>query len=254
MGRYVFRLGATVRDQVAEVARYATQELQLQQIAIVAPNTPVGQLYASRFREQLAKTGATLSQDLRYAAGNEELLAQLVGELTQQPPQAIFIPDSLEEVWPLVKFFREMELKDVVLLGPAFWDDAVAIRGFGRLMEGAVYVTPFFSSSESDVVQTFVEDFKGNYHRPPDVLSAQAYDAASLLQFVVTRGSAPDVRQNLMRLDGFQGVTGALQVNEVGDVQRRMTVLRLRNGEAKEVMFAGEMVGALAGQMAVGSQ
>ena len=123
----------------------------------------------------------------------------------------------------------------------------MAIRGYGQLLDGAVFVTPFFAESTKPAVRQFVSEYNFKYGKDPDLLSAQAYDAAMLMFNSYTPGvTAEALNKKLRQVDGYIGVTGKLVVAPSGEIKRRMSVLRFENGDLIEVMSGGVLTGVVA--------
>lgn len=255
LGKNAFRLGATLENQAAELASYAVKQLGLKRLAIVLPATPAGRDFSTACRSAMLKlggpSGAAIAGEVEYENGNESSIAAAIDALSKLSVDGVFVPDSLENSIPLLDSARVAGLKPV-FLGTALWDDAVTIRGYGKLIDGAVYVTPFFSQSSQPATTAFVAGYRAKFNREPDLLAAQSYDATHyILRGLEQSGrpAAPSFPQlltkKLLSADSFEGATGKITVQKNGDLSRRMSVLRLYNGEAIEVMSGGETKGII---------
>ncbi len=247
LSRVAFRLGATAGDQVSELLNYSQSELAAKRIAILYPRDVNGQEFATVLRERLREGSLELVNEGSYTPGSRDSMAQAVSAAANSSADVIFVPDSLENVQPIFDAVKKSALSKAVLIGPALWDDPVAVRGFGQLLDGAAYVTPFFAQSPRPMVSRFVTNYRGAFHKDPELLAAQGYDAA---QFVFrSMVGSPESRETLIerlrRADTFEGVTGQLTVQPNGELSRRMSVLRLSNGDIVEVMSAGAVTGFL---------
>ena len=247
LSRVAFRLGATADDQVSELLNYAQSELGAKRLIVLFPRDVNGQEFAAVLRERIRDGSLELAAEESYTPGSRDSMAQAVQAAAAANADVVFVPDSLENLRPVFEAIRSSSISNAVLIGPALWDDAVAVRGFGQLLDGAVYVTPFFSQSQRPMVSRFVAYYRSAFTKDPELLAAQGYDAA---QFVF-RGlvGAADSRETLIerlrRADTFEGVTGQLAVQGNGEISRRMSVLRLANGDIVEVMSAGSVTGFL---------
>ena len=80
-------------------------------------------------------------------------------------------------------------------------------------LDGAIYVTPFYSESRSPGVSEFNNRYMKKYSRVPELLAAQGYDAARIAVEGLGAGernaTAPLA---LERLSAIDGVTGRLTV------------------------------------------
>jgi branched-chain amino acid transport system substrate-binding protein len=245
LGTSVFRLGATVNNQVSELVSYASEYLGVKTFTIVYPDTPGGREFALDFRQEVSAQRGLILGLVDYQPSDESSLDRAADEIASRPTQAVFMPDTLDRVWALSEKLRELEVKTPIMLGPALWDDAVAIRGYGAALNGSVYVTPFYARSSQGPVVAFRNSYEAKHDRPPELLGAQAFDAAELVfqAAISTDGTPASIANALKTESGVRGVTGVLRVAPSGEIERRMSVLRLKDGESLEVMSAGDIVG-----------
>lgn len=245
LGSAVFRLGATLEDQVDELLTYSTSQLGLRRFAVLYPEKSSGREFATIFRDTCRSMGIEIVGEYAYYQGDQDSMRSAVAEASVSAPEAVFIPDSLEGAFGVLEALENSELSDAVLLGPAQWNDPVAIRGYGQLIEGAVYVTPFYAASRSPGVSDFISSYTDKYRHAPELLAAQAYDATKLAisSLRAQKTANGKLIDTLSDVDVLNGVTGRLSVQEGGEIRRRMTVLRLYKGEVIEVMTGGVVTG-----------
>ncbi len=263
LGKPGFRLGATIENQAAELAGYAVKQLGLRRLAVALPANQAGRDFAAACRAAVSRSGAAGSAngtaggqasivgEIEYQNGDDTSIAGAVDSLSKLAADGVFVPDSLENSIPLLDAARAAGLRPV-FLGTALWDDAVTIRGYGSLIDGAVYVTPFFSQSSEPATASFVAGYRSRFSREPDLLAAQAYDATHYILRGLELSGKPVspsypalLTKNLLSADTFEGATGKISVGKNGDLSRRMSVLRLHNGQAVEVMSGGETKGLI---------
>jgi branched-chain amino acid transport system substrate-binding protein len=244
----VFRLGATTESQVKELLSYAVERLGLSSFAIAYPSTVSGEEFATAFEEELLRLGKPAALRVSYVAADEMSIDRSIQELIYGSPEAIFIPDSLENAFPLLEQLQKSDLEKVTLLGPAQWNDPVAIRGYGQLIDGAIYVAPFYVRSVAPGVVSFVERYVERFKHEPELLAAQSYDATRFVidAFQNNGAAGRSLISVLESANTTYGVTGRLDVDQSGEISRRMSVLRLDKGNIIEVMSSGIASGNLA--------
>ena len=167
----------------------------------------------------------------------------------------MFVPDTLERAAPLLQLIRDSH-RGALLLGPAFWNEPVAVRGYGPLLENAVIVTPFFAQSSQPQVSKFVQEYKSKFSRSPDLLTAQAYDATMVLLSSLTKITdltpplerGGEIAKQLHESQPYDGITGKISVQPNGELVRNMSILRLQGGELVEVMAGGQLRSFVSGQ------
>jgi ABC-type branched-subunit amino acid transport system substrate-binding protein len=144
---------------------------------------------------------------------------------------AIFIPDSPGKAGQIVPQLAYFDIKDVYLLGTNLWHSDSLIKIAAQYVQGAVMPDGFFAESASPPVRKFVNVFEETYQETPGFIEAVVYDSAMILFHVVSRPHIrfrSEIRDELLNLENFPGVTGLTRFDENGDVQKRLHLLRIK--------------------------
>jgi len=250
LSNVAFRLGATAENQTNELVEYASKQLSFKKFAMLSPlDGANGEEFSAAFRGSLSQLRGQLVGDASYTPKNAGSVAEAIAKISGSGAEAVFMSEGLETALPVIEALRNSPLRSAVILGPAVWNDSVAARGYGSLLEGSIIATPFFIGGEQPQVSGFVTRYRQAYGQEPELLGAQAYDAAMIIisGLVNTPVGTADFRDkfisNLKSVDNMEGVTGKLSVRRDGEISRRMSVLRLHNGELLEVMRGGTVTG-----------
>jgi ABC-type branched-subunit amino acid transport system substrate-binding protein len=151
---------------------------------------------------------------------------------------AIFIPDSPGKAGQIVPQLAYYDVKDVYILGTNLWHSDSLIKIAQQYVQGAVMPDGFFAASPSPRVQKFVRDFEETYQETPDFIEAIVYDTAMILFNVVSREQIryrSEIRDELLNLDAFPGVTGLTRFDENGDAQKKLYLLRVKGKKFVEL-------------------
>jgi branched-chain amino acid transport system substrate-binding protein len=145
---------------------------------------------------------------------------------------ALFIPDSQDNVVLIAPQLTFHEVNDVQLLGPGEWNhpDLVAI---GRKhVRGAVISALFHAESRFPFVADFVRDYEAIYQGKPDVYSAHSYDATRILMVQLAAGEVTrdGVRDGILLTQGFPGASGVISVGADGNARKRPFLLQVQGG------------------------
>jgi branched-chain amino acid transport system substrate-binding protein len=84
----------------------------------------------------------------------------------------------------------------------------------------------------------FIEGFRKTYQRDPETLEALGYDGMKLLlEIISSKGvtSPLQMRDRLRKVQNFQGVSGLKGFGENGKAIRNLFILRITNGQIKQV-------------------
>jgi ABC-type branched-subunit amino acid transport system substrate-binding protein len=164
---------------------------------------------------------------------------------TPLPPivdfDALFLPESHENVVLIAPQLAFHEAVGMTLLGPSGWYAADLAQVGREHVEGARFTAHFFPDSEYPVVRDFTARYDRAYAARPDVFAAQAYDAASLELLQLARGGSTreEVREGLQEVVGHLGVTGVLTMRADGSARKRPFLLRVSQGKISEVDGSG---------------
>ncbi len=178
------------------------------------------------------------------AAADETRKRGARGEVEEEEPQAIvdfdaiFIPDSPGKAGQIVPQLAYYDIKDVYILGTNLWHSDSLIKIANQYVQGAVMPDGFFADSPSPKVQKFVKEFEETYQETPDFIEAIVYDSAMILFNVVSREQIryrSEIRDELLNLDNFPGVTGLTRFDENGDAQKKLYLLRVKGRKFVEL-------------------
>jgi ABC-type branched-subunit amino acid transport system substrate-binding protein len=127
----------------------------------------------------------------------------------------------------------------VQLLGSRFWNDmSVLVAGDGKL-DGAVFVDAFDLTSTNPKVaafQTRHRTFFGHHaqYRPPTYYAGLSYDTANLLMSLLQQPgnqSRLALRNALVHMEPFFGVTGWTRFKENGEAEKESMFFRIKSNE-----------------------
>ncbi|MBT8367732.1 MAG: penicillin-binding protein activator, partial [Deltaproteobacteria bacterium] len=143
---------------------------------------------------------------------------------------AIFIPDSPGMAGLIAPQLAYFDIKDVYLLGTNLWHSDSLIKIADQYVQGAVMPDGFFAESNSPMVRQFVTAFEETYQEKPDFIEAVVFDSAMILFHVISRPHIRyrnEIRDELLNLVSFPGITGITHFDENGEVQKTMYLLRV---------------------------
>lgn len=255
VGDFIFRVCFIDTFQGAVMAKFASQSLRLDRVAILRDlksDYSIG--LADVFRATFESSGGTISADVSYQQGDVDYRAFLTSIIATNP-QAIFVPGYYTDVGLIARQSRELGLT-VPLLGGDGWDSPKLTEIGGKAMEGCYFSNHYATDDQNPVVQDFISNYKAKHNEVPDALAALGYDAARLLVHALkelqkskpeefaslgsggaTSGEAKEKRLAAMRsLRGilaatreFPGVTGSISLNEKRDAMKPAVVLKIQD-------------------------
>ncbi len=145
--------------------------------------------------------------------------------------EAVFIPDSPKMSGLIIPQLAFYDVEDVYLLGTNLWHSNKLIEMAKDYVQGAILTDGFFAQSSSRRVRDFIRKFEDTYGETPGFIEATTFDTAMMLFEIVTR---PDIRSRiaikneLLNLRDFQGVTGLTSFDVNGEVKKQLSLLRIK--------------------------
>ena len=151
---------------------------------------------------------------------------------------AVFIPDSPRTAGLIIPQLAFYDIKDVYLLGTNLWHSDDLIKMATPYVQGAIMPDGFFAESSDPVVQDFVRAFEDTYEEKPGFIEAVVYDSAMMVFSVLIKPDLQfksELRNELLNLTDFVGVTGPTHFNEDGEAQKQLHLLRIRGKKFVEL-------------------
>lgn len=251
---YLFRNSMTLEMEVTQLTDYATRKMGLTSFSILHPLNPKGQEMRDIFQKLLGKRSGQIVYSLSYHPAEtdfKDLLVHIGGMPDQevpspqpeaaetprrQPPlkyQAIFIPGDAPSSTLILRALQYYNITGVTLLGSDEWNSSELISQAKGYAEGAVFVDGFFASSSWPHVADFVKSYRTSLGEEPDIISAQAYDAASILLQFIGAGlqEREAIKEALLRLKRYPGVSGYTTFLPSGEAEKELFILTVKNGQ-----------------------
>jgi len=101
----------------------------------------------------------------------------------------------------------------------------------------AIFTAQYYGASPMESVRDFQSRYQQAFADEPDDLAAQAYDAANLVMLQLARGRSTrtDVRDGLLDVRGYPGVSGVLSMGPDGNAHKRPFLLGVVDGRIQQI-------------------
>ena len=229
----IFRLGPTVESQVRSLLDEC-ERLGLKRYAIVYPTDDNGREFADSFRHRAALRSLQISSESPYTKGDSNALLAIAQQIEAAGEvEAVFLPDGIPAAAHFYSSLSSAARAKIKLLGTASWDNQGELANSRTALDGAIFVSPFFSASPKPVISQFVKAYQAKYGKTPDFLAAQGFDAATmaLSALVRGRGQGNGFSQAIFEIERYDGLTGSIHAVQDGELERTFSVVQL-NGES----------------------
>lgn len=253
IGDYIFRNFLTAAMQVKTLVQYSVQNLGMTSFAILYPEDKYGIEMMNLFWDEVLQWGGEIrgveSYDTKKTDFGDEIKA-LTGlkfqeqETEDEKPKpvvdfdALFIPDSYARVAMIAPQLAFYDVTGIQLLGTNAWNSKELLKRDSEYLEGAIFVDGFFRNSYYPSARNFIDRFYVAYGREPTDMEALAYDAASIIVNSLQNHTIKirsDLRNNILSLQNYPGITGTTSFLEDGEAQKSLYVLMVRGNDIIQI-------------------
>lgn len=243
-----FRIFPSSETEAVSMARHALDNLETGQVAILQATNPFGEGLAQTFTESFTSSDGVIPATVTFEPGDLDLsdeVAQLLeleqanaaGAREERPNFAVYIAAAGEDLANAIRSLRGSEYESRILASSALASPQV-LDSAGQDANFVYFTQPAFDpGSEDERISSFVAAYEAKYGEPPDLYAAHGYDAVKVLLAALgeARSLLPsDFRTGMRALSNLPAVTGAIQFNESGTVQRFMRVHLISEGGVRD--------------------
>ena len=266
LGEFIFRNNQSWKQEIQELLEYATSELQACRFLILYAKTREGRQKMRLFWDAAVLKGCkvvavegfkdegqkslvnefdTFTGKIRRLDTEDKIILKELKE--KEVPihnfDAVFVAvgsggvKNLSLIFPYSEVYK---MRKTTFLGDSGWNDSALPYALGfRGVKNPVFVDSFFPQSKTPAMQQLLRLHERILYRHqnyigPTAYTAFAYDTLIILMRLLEdeqNQSHRDLRDALLNMQMYPGVTGNLSFDEKGKVERKMQLLTLRRGK-----------------------
>ncbi|MFQ5527882.1 MAG: ABC transporter substrate-binding protein [Thermoanaerobaculia bacterium] len=217
-----------------KMGNFASQKLKMPTSVIVSKSDTYARGIKEVFKSEFERNGGEVMEVIEYPAGAD--LSGLIERVVSLNAAGVYLAAFAEDIGQMIMELRSKGYKGRILTTSAFAAPA-AIEQTGESGEG-VFLTQaaFDATSDDPKIQAFVNAFHDKYGLNPDLYAAHGYDALMVLVEAFKRGERipTELWKEVRGLRDFTGVTGTIQFDERGDVQKFPRVYVVEDSTLKD--------------------
>lgn len=228
--QYVFRMSFIDQFQGRVMARFAIEDLGSRKAAVLYNRADP---YSRGIVEVFVKEYRDLGGEVVAApsfAGQVDDYSRYIAAIWMHKPDVLYLPGFASDVKQQVNTVEQFDF-DVTLLGADGWN----VGEFSKMeVFNDSYVTthwgPGIGGKEAG---RFATKYREMFDSEPQAVAALTYDSMQILFKAIERAGnlqGRAIRESLIALEGFEGVTGTIDFVDSGDPEKGVVVLRLRDG------------------------
>jgi branched-chain amino acid transport system substrate-binding protein len=218
-------------------------ELGLRTAATIHDGSPYAEQLANVFAENFAAKGGTITSQQAVNVGDTDMRPVLT-TIAVDSPEVIYYPIFVAEGGFITRQAKEVGgLEGSILAGADGIITPDFVEAAGEASEGMYFTGPDLSF-ENDLYNHFLEVYQSEYGTAPtSVFHAHAYDAANMIFQAIEEVAVVEddgtihigrkaLRDAVEGIANFEGITGTLNCDEVGDcADPKVNVSQLQGGE-----------------------
>jgi branched-chain amino acid transport system substrate-binding protein len=233
IGEYVFRNALPESIAIPQAIKKAVEKEGIKKVALMYSSNNDFAVSGYKTMEKTAKElGLEIVDTKTFADGDTDYSAQLTA-IAAKKPDAILVSSLYKEGGLILAKAREMGIK-VPFVGGNGFNSPQLIKQAGPAADNAYVGSPWYPGG-SEKADQFVKKYEEKYGKKPDQFAAQAYDALYIMtNALLNAGVADDrdaLKDALMGLRDFEGVTGKFKFDEKRNPVMDVKVLHIEKGE-----------------------
>ena len=216
-----------------KMGHFATQTLELDRLVIAAAESEYARGIQQVFAREVERNGAEVVEVIEYPRNTADL-GGVIERIVTLASDGVYLADYADGLVTLIQGLEQRGYRGRRLTTSSIAAPEVVAKA-GDAIEGVLFTQSNYDvTSEDPQIKTFVTAYRDKYGRSPDLYAAHGYDAMRVYTTALAAGGAPrpgNFWQGMRGITGFPGVTGPIQFDEQGDVQKFPRVYIVRGGE-----------------------
>ncbi len=234
-GEYIFSIYPSDAYDGRFLANFVSNVLHRQNAAVIYVQADAMIVAKNEFRKTLEKLGGKVVHEEGYAPKTDDFRS-ILSKVKSGRPDIIFIPGYLEEIVKLLRQAKELLVRtQFITISTAF--DSKLFELAGSAAEGVLMSAPFYDpASKQPEVLAFQDSFKARFGDVPNVWAAYGYDVVNITALAYKNSllNQTSLKDELLRIKNYPGVTGKTSFLENGGVEKALRVMQAHDGEFVE--------------------
>ncbi|SHO52143.1 ABC transporter substrate-binding protein [Anaerocolumna xylanovorans] len=227
-----FRLCFTDPLQGETMADYVINTLGLKKVAIVYNNADdYSTGVADAFESKIKELGGEVVAKEAFVTDAVDFNTQLT-TIKGTDAQIIFAPVYYQDAAYITTQASELGMT-LPFVGSDGWDGVLDKVVDKKVLEGAVFLSPFFAADPDTAVQAFVTKYKEKYNTSPDQFAADGYDTVYVIKAALEKAGKTDSADLIEAMTHIEvkGLTGTVTFDTNGEPNKGAKFIEIKNGE-----------------------
>jgi branched-chain amino acid transport system substrate-binding protein len=228
------RLTPATSTFAQKLAEYATNDLGLKRFAVFydMDNGAFTDAYLKGFTEEIISGKGEIIWEYGFSSSSTPDFKSVLEGLKGLHPEGILIIASASDTALIAQQIRLCGC-DAQLLTSNWALTKDLLENGGTAVDGIVAVATYNENNHSQEYLEFSSRFQERFGRAPSFSAGYGYEAMLVLADALkkTNGFRKELKQALLKTDGFRGVFGDISLDQYGDARRSLYLVAIRNGQ-----------------------
>lgn len=231
---WLFRVRASDTIQAQLAAVYATENLGCSKIGLFTNSNDYGSGARTVVEEYLTEKGIEFVSE-SHNTGDTDMTGQVL-KLKEAGVDCVIVWTDDAETSLAARQFYDLGLDVPVIGSTSISTPQVNELCQPEWLDNWYSCTDFTTSNDSELVQTFVQDFNAKYGEDPELYAVTYYSAIYLLKDAIERAGSTDstaIRDALAETDGLEVPIGTYRANDMREMIHGGTICKMVDGKAE---------------------
>ncbi|MCQ4636149.1 ABC transporter substrate-binding protein [Anaerovorax odorimutans] len=243
---YYFRVCFVESYQGDALARYVYEQLKEKKTGILAPEdddqaTAMASSFKDKFVE-LTGDSEAIAVYQKFKGGDKDFSQQLQA-IANSRVSTVFLPGDIPDAANILKQAKKMGISNVTFLGDSDWSTDEFMDSAGKYVYNNVAFSTLYTEEEAvtETSQEFLDAYSKEYGKDETAAAETAlgFDAYLLaIKAIETAGensTGEDIRQALAETADFEGASGKITFDSVGDPKKSVVINTIANKKIKPI-------------------
>jgi branched-chain amino acid transport system substrate-binding protein len=234
VGSYFYRVWASDNLDGLVSAEYCYNTLKLRKMAISYQNNDYCLGLKMIFEEKFESLGGDIIATAGYNEGENDFKTLIV-KLKSNNCDGVYLPGHPIGISSFLKQSKELGFSKTFFANVAA-EDKDFVRIAGNSSDGLYYTAPAFDiNAESEIVSSFVFNYKSKYHEEPDIFGVKGYESVDVILKAFSHGylSSSEVCRFIDSTRTFYSIEGNLVFDSNGDVLTAVSIKQYNNSKSQ---------------------
>lgn len=243
---YYFRVCFVESYQGVALARYVYEQLKEKKSGLLIPeDDDQATAMASTFKNKLIElTGDSeaITVYQKFKTGQKDFTEQLQA-IANSRVSTVFLPGEIPDAANILKQAKKMGITNVTFLGDSDWATDEFIDDAGDSIHNNVAFSTLYTEQETvtETSKEFLDAYSEEYGKDATANAATAlgFDAYLITINAIEKAgencTGEDVRNALAQTENFQGASGDITFDSVGDPKKSVVINTIANKKIKPI-------------------